>query len=355
MILNFRFNFRSKKSPLKLQPKRLDELYAEDSLFDELYEDKEWDKSCLKFPNIFLTVNHSHFSRTRSNESRGQSNESSGFDEKDIGIEKDHHSSTPFGKENDRNLVNQNEEFSFGTHEINRSKPISSMDTICSTAKYRFDSDSTKVTVDPLQPRALLFSPVTLAANCNVQNMPQPPIDDFFATPSVKPPPTTGRIIFSSSQHKQRQPRKLDSDYQKTLFTTPQTVTNSHISTNTSDFATDSFSLLRNPSFVTVLSPIDEEKISIDDFLSVSANDSGMALANKVIEINGKEFVLKKKVGSGGSCLVYSSKCKTDGADRALKVVNLRTDAANVESYLNETKLLGRLQGNASVIKLFEQ
>lgn len=103
-----------------------------------------------------------------------------------------------------------------------------------------------------------------------------------------------------------------------------------------------------------VLSPIDEDKISIDDFQTLSANDDGNALTNKVIEINGKEFVIKKKIGCGGSCLVYSGKCKTSATDCALKVVNLRTDASNVESYLNETKLLERLQGNDCVIRLFE-
>lgn len=228
-----------------------------------------------------------------------------------------------------------------------------------SATKYHFDEELTKVSVNAsLEPRALVFSPITvshLASKKNVENMTPHPIDDFFATPSVKPPPTTGRIIFSTSQHKQRQPRKLSEDYQKTLFTTPQPVATNHVTTNTSDYGTDSFNSLRNPSFVSSLSPIDEEKISIDDFNSLSVNDSGTALANKVIEINGKEFILKKKIGSGGSCLVYASKCKLNGADRALKVVNLRTDPVNVKSYLNETKFLESLQGNENVIKLFEQ
>ncbi|KAG4070244.1 hypothetical protein HA402_003934 [Bradysia odoriphaga] len=325
----------SKKSPVKLQPKRLDELYSESSVFDELYEDED----------------------------PAQSNESSGFDEKDIDSERDRKSSTPFGKENDLNSANRNGASASGTckrngqqlsHERNLSKPSESTATMCSMAKNHFDPKSAKNATDPLKPRSLLFSPIELlkATQKNAQNMPQHPIDDFFATPSIKPPLTTGRIIFSSSQNKQRQPRKLTPDYQKTLFTTPQPVTNSHIST--SDYGTDSFNSLRNPSFLNVLSPIDEEKISIDDFNSLSANDSGTALENKVIEINGKEFILKKKIGSGGSCLVYSSKCKLNGADRALKVVNLRTDPANVESYLNETKCLEKLQGNANVIKLFE-
>lgn len=106
---------------------------------------------------------------------------------------------------------------------------------------------------------------------------------------------------------------------------------------------------------VSILSPIEEEKISIDDFHALSnSNDEGTALTNKVIEINRKDYILKKKIGSGGSSFVHSVKCKNNGIDCALKVVNLRTDASNVESYLNETKLLERLQGNECVIKLFD-
>lgn len=218
--------------------------------------------------------------------------------------------------------------------------------------------ESTKVSTAQLQPRSLIFSPIeppkqAPKPNAN-QNFP-PSNDNFFATPSIKPPLTTGRVIFSSSQHKLRQPtRKLNSDYQKTLFTTPQPIASRQISSNTSDYGTDSFNSVKKMSALSILSPIDEEKISIDDFNTLSASDDGSTLTNKVLEINGKDFVIEKKIGCGGSCLVYSGKCKTNGAERALKVVNLRTDANNVESYLNETKLLERLQGNDCVIKLFE-
>lgn len=207
-----------------------------------------------------------------------------------------------------------------------------------------------------LHPRSLLFSPIELTKQAPKNNAPNvlQPIDNFFATPSIKPPLTTGRVIFSSSQHKLRQPQKLTTDSQKSLFTTPQSVASQQIVSNTSDYGTESFGSTKKTFMSSILSPIDEEKISIDDFQALSANDDGTALTNKVLEINGKDFILKKKIGCGGSCLVYSAKCKTNGTDRALKVVNLRTDASNVESYLNETKLLQRLQGNECVIKLFE-
>ncbi|KAJ6631719.1 Dual specificity protein kinase Ttk [Pseudolycoriella hygida] len=186
------------------------------------------------------------------------------------------------------------------------------------------------------------------ASTNNVHNnMPQY-VDNLFATPSMKPPPTTGRIIFSSSQQKLKQSNLA---YQKTLFETPKSNFNRQTSSNTSDYVTDSFSSFKKTS---ILSPIDEDKISADDLHAVSANDDGTALTNKIIEINKKDFIINKKIGCGGSCSVYSAKCRSKGGDRALKVVNLRTAASNVESYLNEAKLLEKLQGSDCVIKLFE-
>lgn len=279
--------------------------------------------------------------------------DSSGFDEKDIGsvTNPKRNSSTPIGKENDWNYGNC---MSSTERDNNCSKPVSSSavkrPVIVSAA------ETTKLlTTDPVTPRSLIFSPTKMVSKH--KNPLQPMDDDFFATPSVKPAPTTGRVIFSSSQHKLRQRPQTKSDYQKMLFTTPQAPPPCNrvaaAPSNTSDY--DSFNSVKKTSFLSVLSPIDEEKISIDDFLAICANDDGTMLANKLIEINRREFVLKKKIGSGGSCSVFSVKCKMNGSDRALKVVNLRTDANSVASYLNEAKLLDRLQGNPCVIKLYEQ
>lgn len=218
--------------------------------------------------------------------------------------------------------------------------------------------ESTKVSMIPLEPRSLVFSPIEeiKAPLKNHTNNIGQSVDNFFATPSMKPPLTTGRIIFSSSQQKQRQPRKLNSDYQKTLFTTPQphsTINHQPLS-NTSDYATDSFNSFKKTPMVSYLSPIEEERISIDDFHVLSASEDCTALTNKIIEINRKDYIMKNKIGSGGSCSVYSVKCKRTGTECALKVVNLQTHASNVESYLNEAKLLERLQGSDCVVKLFE-
>ncbi|XP_037956822.1 probable serine/threonine-protein kinase mps1 isoform X2 [Teleopsis dalmanni] len=74
----------------------------------------------------------------------------------------------------------------------------------------------------------------------------------------------------------------------------------------------------------------------------------------KVLHINNKNYVIMQKLGVGGSSSVYLAKRQYDGKECALKVVDLRCDPAVVEGYLNETKLLAKLQGDFSVVELFD-
>ncbi|XP_058825335.1 uncharacterized protein LOC131685546 [Topomyia yanbarensis] len=73
-----------------------------------------------------------------------------------------------------------------------------------------------------------------------------------------------------------------------------------------------------------------------------------------VITINGKDYQILKKLGSGGSSSVFSAKQMGTGVDCALKLVNLEGDSSIVEGYLNETKLLAKLQGNENVVALYD-
>ncbi|XP_065095087.1 dual specificity protein kinase TTK isoform X2 [Ochlerotatus camptorhynchus] len=73
-----------------------------------------------------------------------------------------------------------------------------------------------------------------------------------------------------------------------------------------------------------------------------------------VIAINGKEYQVLKKLGSGGSSSVFLAKQVGTGVECALKLVNLEGDASLVEGYINETKLLAKLQGNENVVALYD-
>ncbi|XP_049305179.1 dual specificity protein kinase TTK isoform X3 [Bactrocera dorsalis] len=72
------------------------------------------------------------------------------------------------------------------------------------------------------------------------------------------------------------------------------------------------------------------------------------------LHINNSDYTIIKKIGCGGSSSVYLAKRNSDGTECALKVVDLRGDPVVVEGYLNETKLLAKLQGNICVVALYE-
>jgi Protein kinase domain len=73
-----------------------------------------------------------------------------------------------------------------------------------------------------------------------------------------------------------------------------------------------------------------------------------------VISINGNEYIIDKKIGSGGSSSVFLATCKKSKKECAIKLVNLDGDATIIEGYLDETKTLAKLQGNINVIALYE-
>ncbi|XP_053695995.1 dual specificity protein kinase Ttk [Sabethes cyaneus] len=72
------------------------------------------------------------------------------------------------------------------------------------------------------------------------------------------------------------------------------------------------------------------------------------------LTINGKDYQIIKKLGSGGSSSVFSAKQIGTGVECALKLVNLEGDPNLIEGYLNETKLLAKLQGNENVVTLYD-
>ncbi|XP_052868625.1 dual specificity protein kinase TTK [Anopheles cruzii] len=85
-----------------------------------------------------------------------------------------------------------------------------------------------------------------------------------------------------------------------------------------------------------------------------SSTDSTQPLKERPITINGKQYSVISKLGSGGSSSVFLAKQVASGLECAVKLVNLNGDANLVEGYLNETKLLAKLQTNENVIALYD-
>ncbi|XP_030374056.1 dual specificity protein kinase Ttk [Scaptodrosophila lebanonensis] len=76
--------------------------------------------------------------------------------------------------------------------------------------------------------------------------------------------------------------------------------------------------------------------------------------STNVLKIKNHEYVIVRKLGCGGSSSVYLARRKDTGEEFALKVVDLQADPAVVEGYLNETKLLAKLQGCVCVVALYD-
>lgn len=155
----------------------------------------------------------------------------------------------------------------------------------------------------------------------------EPPKDNFhFVTPSSRPPLSTIVDPFSSSTTK----TNFEQD-KKVIYRTPKV-----------DVAP-----MLPPSSVS-------REISTKPTNTSSALSSS-SINQNILLIKNVEYILDKKIGSGGSSLVYLAKRKSTGIEVAIKVVNLSGgDDQIIEGYINETKLLARLQGNINVVKLYD-
>ncbi|XP_049285760.1 dual specificity protein kinase Ttk isoform X1 [Anopheles funestus] len=87
---------------------------------------------------------------------------------------------------------------------------------------------------------------------------------------------------------------------------------------------------------------------------NTNSTDAPQQPKERPIVINGKEYMVLKKIGSGGSSSVFLAKQVATGLECAVKLVNLNGDANLVEGYLNETKMLAKLQTNENVIALYD-
>lgn len=179
----------------------------------------------------------------------------------------------------------------------------------------------------------------------------------MFVTPLVKPlrefstkkkcqmtnPITGDKVDFQQHQ---------EVSSQKILFTTPIGLSRPPILPLDS---TPSNELMKPPVTNRKLSPISEIKKSIKASESLyAAVDKEQETPQRTLTVNKNEFIVDKKIGSGGSSTVFLARCKRNGRECAIKLVDLDGDQAVVEGYLNETKLLAKLQGNINVVALYD-
>ncbi|KAH8310677.1 hypothetical protein KR044_002506 [Drosophila immigrans] len=186
-----------------------------------------------------------------------------------------------------------------------------------------------------------------------------------FVTPQV--------CSLSTRRTTQKKRNELDNEFrsQKVLFQTPMTVSRN------APFASDSmtFSLCdtisESPDTPAAPTPRQQNKElppkkSLEGAFSqaeqpalplpqvtTAAEKSDKANSN-VLQIKQHAYQIMKKLGCGGSSSVYLARRQDNGQEFALKVVDLQADPLVVQGYLNETKLLEKLQGNICVVSLFD-
>uniref|UniRef100_A0A1I8NUT3 Protein kinase domain-containing protein n=1 Tax=Stomoxys calcitrans TaxID=35570 RepID=A0A1I8NUT3_STOCA len=204
-------------------------------------------------------------------------------------------------------------------------------------------------------------------------------IEAQFATPQIRSFSMQRRPRDLCSTQSQKTKSAIVNEFrsQKVLFQTPMAITRAPISCLPNDSISLSLcdtineggtpSAEKTPQCKSEKEMGRSKKSLEGDFLEASKeqaqtqnNDDSKCTAittrhkETVVHINSSDYIILQKLGSGGSSSVYLAKREDNGKECALKVVDLHGDSAVVEGYLNETKLLAKLQGNACVVSLYE-
>ncbi|XP_037710691.1 dual specificity protein kinase TTK [Drosophila subpulchrella] len=202
--------------------------------------------------------------------------------------------------------------------------------------------------------------------------------DANFITPQV-------RTVGSTLAGKSRSAVSNDFRAQKVLFQTPMTVsraapvTSESISFSLCDTISESPDIPEPPKKVDP--PKNQSKKSLDNVFRESEKNivptkeeivepkemvskpaataqpeppSNSSKTSSILKIKNHEYTIAKQLGCGGSSSVYLARRSDSGDEFALKVVDLQADPQVVQGYLNETKLLAKLQGNVCVVALYD-
>lgn len=104
---------------------------------------------------------------------------------------------------------------------------------------------------------------------------------------------------------------------------------------------------LETPRSMNRMKPVDSPIKPLRDDLMLS-NEFG------TITIKRKKYIVKNKLGEGGSCQVFNCLDPDTLEFRAVKIVNLAVDDVTAKGYINEVEMLRTLQKSEYVIKMFD-
>lgn len=170
--------------------------------------------------------------------------------------------------------------------------------------------------------------------------------NDNFATPLVKfQMPTVTRLL---TTQKSRESIEKEFRSQKILFTTPLSISrpphNNMLANNSLSLPFDDVLALNKDESVEIKPPPVME--SVQKLEKQSSFQS--------ITINDVKYEIHSKLGAGGSSSVYLATNTETCIECAVKAVHLQGERSVIEGYINETRLLAKLQGNVNVIRLYD-
>lgn len=207
-----------------------------------------------------------------------------------------------------------------------------------------------------------------------------------FQMPSTRRLPSSNRLMSSAASKKCRSALESEFRSQKVLFTTPSAVSRPTIQLMSHVGLDDSLNCYKASPIAMHLSPVKEErnpvskaKVQLKMIADIPPKAAGAATVQReaepkresqmlsrhgseekteenqqVIQINGKDFIIHRKLGQGGSSSVFLAEHKESKMECALKVVSLRCDPSLLEGYVREVKILASLQDKENVIRLYE-
>uniref|UniRef100_A0A0A1XAM7 Dual specificity protein kinase TTK n=1 Tax=Zeugodacus cucurbitae TaxID=28588 RepID=A0A0A1XAM7_ZEUCU len=202
--------------------------------------------------------------------------------------------------------------------------------------------------------------------------------DSQFATPQIRSFSVQRRPRGLCSTQSQKERTAIANEFrsQKVLFQTPMAITRAPVvclpndsitlslcdsingaeTTPKSSENTDRNNEIKQQGKVKSKKSLDNAFSDSDKLEETKEKEPSNSKSEKdgILHINNSDYTIIKKIGCGGSSSVYLAKRNSDGNECALKVVDLRGDPVVVEGYLNETKLLAKLQGNICVVALYE-
>ncbi|XP_068153900.1 dual specificity protein kinase Ttk [Drosophila tropicalis] len=195
-----------------------------------------------------------------------------------------------------------------------------------------------------------------------------------FVTPQVRSVSFSVRGPQTANSNNNTNQKTNEFRAQKVLFQTPMTVSRAapfpsdSMTFSLCDTINESPDIPAQPLVKQVSLPVRSKKSLENAFnedplpgkieIPTGGQEPAITTTNKsssnVLKIKDHEYVIVKKLGCGGSSSVYSARRQDTGNEYALKVVDLQGDPIVVKGYLNETKLLEKLQGNICVVALYD-